>query len=48
MERMYRWFNDVGYHLDIAAVRREDPVLSTLEQALRQLPWAAATGRKAA
>ena len=48
MELMYRWFNDVGYHVDIAAVRREYPALSTLEQALRQLPWAAGTARKAA
>ena len=48
MTRMYRWFNDVGYHVDIAALRSEYPALSTLEQALRQMPWATPTARKAA
>jgi uncharacterized protein YbjT (DUF2867 family) len=48
--RMYRWFNDVGYHVDINALRREYPQLSRLEQALRQQDWAAAqaAARKAA
>jgi uncharacterized protein YbjT (DUF2867 family) len=48
MTRMYRWFNDVGYHVDIAALRRECAALSTLEQALRQMPWATPAARKAA
>ncbi len=37
--RMYKWFNDVGYHVDIAALRREYPALTTLEQVLRQQDW---------
>ena len=32
MTKMYRWFNDVGYHVDIAALRKEYPNLSTLER----------------
>ena len=50
MTQMYRWFNDVGYHVDIAALRKEYPNLSTLEQVLRHQDWAsaAATTRKAA
>ncbi len=32
---MYKWFNDVGYNADIAAVRKEYPDLKTLEQYLR-------------
>ncbi len=48
--KMYRWFQDVGYHVDIAALRREFPTLSTLEQVLRQQDWKAAepAARKAA
>jgi len=38
---MYRWFNEVGYHVDIAALRREFPWLATLEQALRSEVWEA-------
>ena len=50
MTKMYRWFNDVGYHVDIAALRREYPNLSTLEKVLAQQDWAnaAAATRKAA
>jgi len=38
MTIMYRWFEDVGYHVDISAVRREYPNLSTLERWL-QSKW---------
>ena len=38
---MYRWFNEVGYHVDIAALRREFPWLATLEQTLRSEDWEA-------
>ena len=50
MAQMYRWFEDVGYHVDIAAVRREHPALMTLESVLRQEDWSAAgkSARKAA
>ena len=50
MTRMYRWFQDVGYHVDIAALRREYAHLSTLEQVLRHQDWktAASATRKAA
>ena len=50
MTKMYRWFNDVGYHVDIAALRKEYPSLSTLESVLRQQDWtaSAAATRKAA
>jgi uncharacterized protein YbjT (DUF2867 family) len=50
MTKMYRWFQDVGYRVDITALRREYPNLSTLEKVLRQQDWKAAeTGaRKAA
>ena len=45
MTRMYRWFEDVGYHVDIAAVRRELPSLANLEQVLRRQDWS--TGESA-
>jgi uncharacterized protein YbjT (DUF2867 family) len=50
MTKMYRWFNDVGYHVDIHALRKEYPNLTPLEKALRQQDWAsaAAATRKAA
>ena len=50
MTKMYRWFNYVGYHVDIATLRMEYSNLSTLEKALRQQDWtaAAAATRKAA
>ena len=31
---MYRWFNGVGYEVDIAALRREYPELTTFERYL--------------
>ena len=36
---MYRWFNDVGYEADIAALRQEYPELTTFEQYLRGHGW---------
>jgi hypothetical protein len=39
--KMYRWFNDIGYHADIDALRREYPALATLEEVLRQEDWLA-------
>jgi uncharacterized protein YbjT (DUF2867 family) len=50
MARMYKWFEDVGYHVDIAALRREMPSLATLEQVLRRQDWSAteSIARKAA
>jgi uncharacterized protein YbjT (DUF2867 family) len=50
MARMYKWFEDVGYHVDIAALRREMPSLATLEQVLRRQDWSATEtiARKAA
>ena len=37
--RQYRWFNDVGYEADIAALRQEYPELTTLERYLRSHGW---------
>src|ERR1022692_79780 len=50
MTKMYRWFNDVGYHVDISALRKEEPNLATLEKVLSQQDWTAgeAGARKAA
>jgi uncharacterized protein YbjT (DUF2867 family) len=50
MTKMYRWFQDVGYHVNISGLRTEYPSLATLEKALRQQDWtaAAAATRKAA
>jgi uncharacterized protein YbjT (DUF2867 family) len=50
MTRMYRWFNDVGYHVDMTGLRKEYPNLSTLEKVLSQQDWAASepAARKAA
>ena len=39
---MYRWFNDVGYEADIAALRQEYPELTTLERYLRSHGWESA------
>ena len=39
MTRMYRWFNDVGYHVDIEALRREYPAIKSLEQFLCDEDW---------
>jgi uncharacterized protein YbjT (DUF2867 family) len=36
---MYRWFNDVGYEADIAALRQVYPELTTFEQYLRSHGW---------
>ena len=41
MTIMYRWFETVGYHVDIAAVRREHPNLMSLER------WVQSKWRKA-
>ena len=38
MTVMFRWFEDVGYHVDVPAVRREYPNMSTLERWL-QSKW---------
>jgi uncharacterized protein YbjT (DUF2867 family) len=35
----YRWFNDVGYEADIAAVQQEYPELTTFERYLRSHGW---------
>jgi uncharacterized protein YbjT (DUF2867 family) len=35
----YRWFNDVGYEADIAALRQEYPELTTFEGYLRSHGW---------
>ena len=50
MTRMYRWFNDVGYNVDIPNLRREYPNLATLEQVLRRQNWpnAASAAKQAA
>lgn len=47
---MYRWLNDVGTHVDIAALRKEYPNLTSLEKVLGQQDWKAAetAARKAA
>jgi nucleoside-diphosphate-sugar epimerase len=45
MTKMYRWFNDVGYHVDIAALRKEQPNLSSLEKVLSQQDWTAGEAR---
>ena len=36
---MYRWFNDMGYEADIAALRQEHPELTTFERYLRSHGW---------
>ena len=36
---MYRWFNDVGYEADIAALRQEHPKLTDFERYLRGHGW---------
>ena len=36
---MYRWFNDMGYEADIAALRQEYPELTTFERYLRAHGW---------
>ncbi len=44
MTAMWRWFQDAGYHADIAAVRREYPPLTTLERWVRTQNWGLARG----
>lgn len=44
MTIMYRWFEDVGYTVDIQACRREHPRLKTLEQHIKA-HWAEAAAR---
>jgi uncharacterized protein YbjT (DUF2867 family) len=39
MTALYRWLNEAGYRVDIAAVRREYPALTTLDQVLRRQNW---------
>ena len=39
---MYRWFNEVGYEADIAALRQEYPELTTFERYLRSHGWESA------
>jgi uncharacterized protein YbjT (DUF2867 family) len=46
MSKMYKWFEEVGYNVDIQALRREHEFL-TLEQVLRRQDWTSAE-RKAA
>jgi uncharacterized protein YbjT (DUF2867 family) len=36
---MYRWFNDMGYEADIAALQQEYPELTTFERYLRAHGW---------
>ena len=51
MTKMYKWFNDVGYDVDISALRTEYPRLTRLEEVLWAEGWrqAASTAeRKAA
>ena len=50
MTKMYRWFNDVGYHVDMTGLRKEYPNLATLEKVLSQQDWTAgeSAARKAA
>ena len=42
MTTMYRWFEDVGYHVDIGAARQEHPELMTFDHWLN-LSWHNAT-----
>ena len=39
---MYRWFNEVGYEADIAALQQEYPELTTFERYLRSHRWESA------
>jgi hypothetical protein len=50
MTKMNRWFNDVGYHVDMTGLRKEYPNLATLEKVLSQQDWTAgeSAARKAA
>jgi uncharacterized protein YbjT (DUF2867 family) len=50
MTKMYQWFNDFGYRVNIPELRKQYPTLATLEQVLRQQDWKASSkeARKAA
>ncbi len=39
MTRLYRWFNEIGFHVDIRSLRHEYHSLATLEQTLRRQLW---------
>ena len=39
MTSMFRWFNEVGYHADIPALRQAYAELTTLERWLRGNAW---------
>jgi uncharacterized protein YbjT (DUF2867 family) len=41
MTSMYRWFDDPGYQVDIAALRKEYPNLTSMEDYLNGLGWSA-------
>ena len=44
MTLMYRWFDDPGYQVDIAALRKEYPNLTSMEDYLNGLGWDARPG----
>lgn len=39
MMKMYQWFNDTEYHVDIPALRQQFATLQTLEEFLRGQQW---------
>jgi uncharacterized protein YbjT (DUF2867 family) len=41
---MFRWFEDVGYHADISALRQEYPRLTSIERWVQQQNWGLARG----
>lgn len=43
---MYRWFENVGYDVDVPALRREAPQLTSFDQYLRNHGWASARPRE--
>jgi hypothetical protein len=43
---MYRWFQDVGYHVDLSALRQELPTLTSFDRWLNT-HWHVAPGDKA-
>jgi len=45
---MNKWFNNVGYEADIAALRQEYPELTTFEDYLRRHGWSGAKPNTAA
>lgn len=46
MTKMFRWFEDAGYHVDISSVRQEYPKLTSFDRWLNS-NWQAATTAKA-